>query len=229
MLQGDCSASTTVPSVTEGPPLAPAQRRSQCYVLTPHDLFRMDTPGQQLSLANLYMRVAREAPGEAWPRGDDGDAGELVLRERETLQVHRVPLPTSALGVLQNSDKSGVDELLIQLQQRLVGMLDEERKKAEAGENKFLSGTAGSLLENNDGYSEPVPTPSRPIASLFTDTTVFFADIQGFTAWSSARSPTEVFELLEAIYSAFDAIASKRGVYKVSHRNGIGYAMCYVL
>jgi len=45
--------------------------------------------------------------------------------------------------------------------------------------------------------------------------TIFFADIAGFTKWSSSRSPTEVFELLEAIYGTFDELAKKRQVYKV--------------
>lgn len=42
-----------------------------------------------------------------------------------------------------------------------------------------------------------------------------FADIAGFTAWSSVREPGQVFTLLEAIYGAFDAIAKRRGVFKV--------------
>jgi class 3 adenylate cyclase len=56
---------------------------------------------------------------------------------------------------------------------------------------------------------------SRQIADLFPETTVLFADIAGFTAWSSVREPSHVFTLLEAIYGAFDAIAAKRGVFKV--------------
>jgi class 3 adenylate cyclase len=55
----------------------------------------------------------------------------------------------------------------------------------------------------------------RPIADLFTDCTVMFADIAGFTAWSSARSPTQVFTLLETIYAKFDKLAEQRGVFKV--------------
>jgi Adenylate and Guanylate cyclase catalytic domain len=54
-----------------------------------------------------------------------------------------------------------------------------------------------------------------PIADLYPDTTVLFADIAGFTAWSSARQPTQVFHLLETVYSAFDSIARHRGVFKV--------------
>jgi class 3 adenylate cyclase len=42
-----------------------------------------------------------------------------------------------------------------------------------------------------------------------------FADIAGFTAWSSVRDPKQVFTLLETLYGAFDAIAQKRGVFKV--------------
>ena len=42
-----------------------------------------------------------------------------------------------------------------------------------------------------------------------------FADIVGFTAWSSAREPSQVFTLLETIYHAFDEIAKRRQVFKV--------------
>ena len=42
-----------------------------------------------------------------------------------------------------------------------------------------------------------------------------FADIVGFTAWSSVREPSQVFKLLETLYSAFDAIAHRRRVFKV--------------
>jgi Adenylate and Guanylate cyclase catalytic domain len=37
----------------------------------------------------------------------------------------------------------------------------------------------------------------------------------GFTSWSSVREPAQVFTLLETIYGAFDAVARRRGVYKV--------------
>lgn len=64
----------------------------------------------------------------------------------------------------------------------------------------------------NDGEQHE---SNKPIADLFTDTTVMFADIAGFTAWSSVREPTQVFTLLETVYGAFDAIAARRGVFKV--------------
>ena len=56
------------------------------------------------------------------------------------------------------------------------------------------------LLEEDE--SEDTTLKSKPIADLFPEVTVMFADIAGFTAWSSAREPCQVFELLETMYSA---------------------------
>jgi class 3 adenylate cyclase len=72
----------------------------------------------------------------------------------------------------------------------------------------FLA-SAPQLSLSNDSISE------EPIADLFPHTTVFFADIAGFTAWSSEREPLYVFKLLETLYSAFDRIAARLGVFKV--------------
>jgi len=44
---------------------------------------------------------------------------------------------------------------------------------------------------------------------------IVFADIAGFTAWSSVREPCQVFTLLETLYHAFDEIAKRRRVFKV--------------
>ena len=53
------------------------------------------------------------------------------------------------------------------------------------------------------------------MADLFPNTTIIFADIVGFTAWSSAREPQQVFTLLETIYAAFDRVAYRHNVFKV--------------
>ena len=56
---------------------------------------------------------------------------------------------------------------------------------------------------------------SKPIADFHPEATILFADLVGFTAWSSAREPTQVFTLLEVLYSAFDRIAKRRRIFKV--------------
>jgi hypothetical protein len=81
-----------------------------------------------------------------------------------------------------------------------------------------LNGVATSI-PSDDKFNEAIAgidmQPGRPIADLFPNTTVMFADIAGFTAWSSVREPSQVFVLLETVYQAFDAIAKRRKVFKV--------------
>ena len=56
---------------------------------------------------------------------------------------------------------------------------------------------------------------SNPIADLYPATSILFADLAGFTKWSAAHTPADVFTMLEAFYSSFDELANKRGVFKV--------------
>lgn len=60
-----------------------------------------------------------------------------------------------------------------------------------------------------------VPLEKRANAAVFSHTTVLFADLKGFTAWSSTREPFQVFHLLETLYSAFDELAEGRSVFKI--------------
>jgi hypothetical protein len=53
------------------------------------------------------------------------------------------------------------------------------------------------------------------IAQSFEHASVLFADIAGFTKWSSGRDPEEVFAFLEVLFAAFDFFARERGVFKV--------------
>jgi class 3 adenylate cyclase len=67
----------------------------------------------------------------------------------------------------------------------------------------------------SDNYNLTDDLNNQPIADLFPHTTVLFADIAGFTAWSSTREPSQVFILLQSVYQAFDVIAYHRKVFKV--------------
>jgi hypothetical protein len=85
---------------------------------------------------------------------------------------------------------------------------------AKAKLKSFLNGGAYSMDdEPGTGFET-----SKPIADLFTECTVLFADIANFTAWSSVREPGQVFTLLETVYGAFDVLAARRGVFKVEVR-----------
>jgi len=61
---------------------------------------------------------------------------------------------------------------------------------------------------------------------LYLVSTVMFADVENFTAWSSVREPCQVLKLLETIYAAFDRVASRRGVFKVETVGDCYVAVC---
>ena len=72
-----------------------------------------------------------------------------------------------------------------------------------------------NLIGREEKNSADTNYKGKPIADLFPEVTIMFADIVGFTAWSSTREPSQVFTLLEGLYAEFDRIAAKRRVFKV--------------
>lgn len=96
----------------------------------------------------------------------------------------------------------------------------EDQAEQEIREKKGFGGGLGKnklkdILEGEE-FEAKLKFDSRPIADLYPEVTVMFADIVGFTAWSSVREPTQVFTLLETLFAAFDVIADHRRVFKVS-------------
>ena len=55
----------------------------------------------------------------------------------------------------------------------------------------------------------------KTIADSFSEVTVLFADLVGFTKISANLSPAELVELLNMIFSGFDQLAEKYGLEKI--------------
>ena len=70
---------------------------------------------------------------------------------------------------------------------------------------------SGNEKVDAQGYIQNTP----PIADLFQNTTIMFADLVTFTEWSSNHSPEDVFYLLETLFLEFDKAAERRGVFKL--------------
>ncbi|CAB9513648.1 Receptor-type guanylate cyclase gcy [Seminavis robusta] len=70
------------------------------------------------------------------------------------------------------------------------------------------------VLQGQSQVGESIAN-TPPMAELYPNCTVFFADVAGFTAWSSSRYPVDVFRLLETLYGAFDKLAKKHKVFKI--------------
>ena len=97
------------------------------------------------------------------------------------------------------------------IRDRLIGA------EAGAADTKKGAETLTNFMrkKSNQTGSKDELVQSKPMADLFLETTVLFADIVGFTAWSSAREPFQVFTLLEHVYASFDQVAKRRGVFKI--------------
>eukprot|EP00531_Pseudo-nitzschia_arenysensis_P017059 CAMPEP_0116128232 /NCGR_PEP_ID=MMETSP0329-20121206/7251_1 /TAXON_ID=697910 /ORGANISM="Pseudo-nitzschia arenysensis, Strain B593" /LENGTH=1433 /DNA_ID=CAMNT_0003622359 /DNA_START=227 /DNA_END=4528 /DNA_ORIENTATION=- len=113
------------------------------------------------------------------------------------------------------------------IQRKLMEEVDAQRDASEKRLHAKKGNLNTFLNDNQRGQGRKSDhLNSKPIADLFPNTTIMFADISGFTAWSSAREPEAVFTLLETIYQAFDEIAKRRRVFKVEVVGDCYVAVC---
>jgi len=129
---------------------------------------------------------------------------DRVVQRRSTEEgtcdsVHRDPSLSKSSDFMLARDKSKTNKIILNT------MMENPKLRLKS----FLTQVATAAKRTGDDDDE------EPIAELFSDTTVMFADIAGFTAWSSEREPTQVFRLLETLYRAFDDIATRFGVFKI--------------
>ena len=55
----------------------------------------------------------------------------------------------------------------------------------------------------------------RRIAEAYPSATVVFADIVGFTPWAQRTPPDEVVDLLDGLFTTFDALVARHGLEKI--------------
>lgn len=89
------------------------------------------------------------------------------------------------------------------------------------------------LEQDNSNSNKPdlntsgrIAADSSPIADHYEEVTIMFADLAGFTKWSSNRSPCDVFVLLETLYNSFDVLATRQKVFKVETIGDCYLACC---
>ena len=94
---------------------------------------------------------------------------------------------------------------------------DSNRKKSKkeelgppTGDRKdMMAGWNADIVESfKRSVGANLSGANEPMARLYPKCTVFFADIAGFTSWSSARTPAQVFTLLETTWKAFDKVGT---------------------
>ncbi len=115
-----------------------------------------------------------------------------------------------------------LSEVLIRVYNMIeVRLLHLETKKLYAqvlaeqkvSERLLLNVLPHAIAERLKG--RPPGTYNDVIADSFKDVTVLFADIVGFTSLSEGVSPEVLVDVLNDVFSRFDAIADERGLEKI--------------
>ena len=86
-----------------------------------------------------------------------------------------------------------------------IKQLAEEQEKSESLLLNILPAPIAQRLKQGE----------KTIADSFSEVTVLFADLVGFTKISANLSPAELVELLNMIFSGFDQLAEKYGLEKI--------------
>ncbi|MBZ0144312.1 MAG: adenylate/guanylate cyclase domain-containing protein [Rhodocyclaceae bacterium] len=84
-------------------------------------------------------------------------------------------------------------------------LLQIEQERSERLLLNILPGSVAERLKNSN----------QTIADGFADVTVMFADIVNFTQVAEGMAPTQVFAMLNRIFSSFDELAERHGLEKI--------------
>jgi hypothetical protein len=152
----------------------------------------------------MYNEANTGRDSEARVEGDDsrypgGGAGALV-KESEQAPLDSSSSPGHGLSPLSPPSSMSL---------RKTSFVAEGQPHLASSPKK------GSVFLTIDADIAGAAKLGKPIADLFLHTTVFFAEVVGFSAWSSLREPSEVFMLLEKLFQCFDSVAKQLQVFKV--------------
>ncbi len=90
--------------------------------------------------------------------------------------------------------------------------------------------TSDRLLLNvlPESIAERMKAGETTIAEHFAGVTVLFADLVGFTGLAATMTPAQIVEILDSLFSTFDAIAQMHGVEKIKTMGDAYLAVCGV-
>jgi class 3 adenylate cyclase len=168
----------------------------------------------------LYLR------GEFLVRHDDGperpptgivflgtpSCGTLEQMNDLKISFDDIPIHSNGREVMHSHIQQRVTAELAQELLDMRSELDEavaELRLEKAKQDALLH----SILPPN--IAEQLARGIRPPACKHVNVSMLFSDIVSFTAISSAASPNEIMDMLDNLFSRFDQLCEKHGVYKL--------------
>ncbi|XP_077444446.1 retinal guanylyl cyclase 2-like isoform X3 [Stigmatopora argus] len=182
---------TTPYAMMDMPPLEIVERLKKppplCRPVVPVD----DAPGECISLMN-----------ECW-------------NEDPTKRPNFDKIFKQFRGINRGKRANIIDSMLRMLEQYSANLEDLIRERTDEleVERSKTDKLIGQLLPKSVAQALKKGKPVRP--EHYSDCTLYFSDIVGFTTISALSEPIEVVDLLNDLYTMFDAIIATHDVYKV--------------
>lgn len=186
-------------------------------------IYQTTPEGQYLSSNAALARIYGYASPEEMILGLQNISGQLYVdsRRREEF-IHMVETNNAVLGF----------ESQVYRKDRSIIWISENARTVRDSKGKILyyEGTVSDITERKFAEEQtekllinilPKPIALRlqekqgVIADSFGDVSVLFADLVGFTDFSSEKTPRELVELLNLIFSEFDKLTEKHGLEKI--------------
>ncbi|MEK8018973.1 MAG: adenylate/guanylate cyclase domain-containing protein [Candidatus Parabeggiatoa sp.] len=130
--------------------------------------------------------------------------GKNIALQAEQNKSEHLLLSLQAKHQMLQEEQEKTERLLLTLRVRHE-LLQAEQEKSERLLLNVLPESIANRLKQQD----------QIIADHFTDVTVLFADIVGFTELSTRLSATQLVTLLNDIFSIFDKLIEKQGLEKI--------------
>ncbi len=158
--------------------------------------FTMLVLGKLLISPILRLRDDLQAVGESL----NHDQNELTFYACSTVR-------NDELGEVLIAFKEMYDRIYAEISQRKIAekFLRQEQQKSEDLLLNILPPPIAEKLKNGE----------KNIADNFSDVTILFADLVGFTKLSATISPCELVNLLNQIFSAFDNLTDRYHLEKI--------------